>query len=111
MTIDSIKKNGVEKYADESLSNLFAPESFATMKLEIADVREMIINTTKESICNTLHALSVRVGTCDKLPDIKVPVLIMVGKKDKITPASAAIEKCTKKLKVLFCISLDMLLI
>ena len=88
--IDSIKKNGVEKYADESLSNLFAPESFATMKLEIAEVREMIINTTKESICNTLRALSVRVGTCDKLPDIKVPVLIMVGKKDKITPASAA---------------------
>lgn len=88
--IESIQKNGVEEYADESINNLFASESFATMKEEIAGVREIIINTSKESICNTLHALSVRKETCDKLPDIKVPVLIMVGKKDKITPPSAA---------------------
>jgi len=88
--IESIKKNGVEKYADESISNLFAPESFSTMKEEIAYVREMIIKTSEQSICNTLHALSIRTETCDKLPDIKVPVLIMVGKKDKITPSSAA---------------------
>lgn len=88
--IESITKNGVEKYADESLNNLFAPESFATMKEEISDVREMIIKTSKESICNTLNALSVRIESCDKLPEIKVPVLIMVGKKDKITPSSAA---------------------
>jgi len=88
--IENVNKNGIEKYADESLNNLFAPESFATMKIEIANVREMIINTSKETICNTLHALSVRVETCDKLSDIKVPVLILVGEKDKITPSSAA---------------------
>ena len=88
--INSVKNNGVEAYADESLSNLFAPESFATMKEEITKMKEMIVNTSKESICKTLQALSVRVDTCDKLPDIKVPVLIMVGKKDKITPYSEA---------------------
>ncbi len=27
-TIESIRKNGVEKFADESITNLFAPESF-----------------------------------------------------------------------------------
>ena len=85
-----IKKNGLEEYADESIKNLFAPESFLTIKEEIAEVRGMIMKTSKESICNTLEALSVRTETCDILPDIKVPVLIMVGKKDKITPVSAA---------------------
>jgi len=88
--IESIRKSGVEKYADESIHKLFAPESFATMKDEIADVREMIIKTSEESLCNTLHALSVRSETCEKLSGITVPVLIMVGRKDKITPPSVA---------------------
>ena len=86
--IENIRKNGVEKYADESIINLFAPESFATLKEEIARVREMIIKTSIQSLCNTLFALSERVETCGKLPGIKVPVLILVGKKDSITPAS-----------------------
>jgi 3-oxoadipate enol-lactonase len=89
-TIESIKRNGVEKFAEESVKNLFAPESFSTKKLEIAAVREMIVNTTEESLCNTLRAFYERKETCSKLHDIKVPVLIMVGIEDKITPPAAA---------------------
>jgi len=89
-TIESIRKSGVEKYADESIKNLFAPESFKTKKEEIGEVREMIINTSEQSLVNTLIALSVRKETCSRLQEIKMPVLIMVGKEDKITPPSAA---------------------
>ena len=89
-TIERIKKNGVDDYADESISNLFAPESFTTRGEEIAAVRKMIVKTSKQSLYKTLLALSVRKETCNKLPEIKVPVLIMVGKEDKITPPSAA---------------------
>ncbi len=89
-TIESIKKNGVEKFADESVKNLFAPESFSTKKKEIAAVREMIVNTTEESLCKTLRAFYERKETCTKLQDINVPVLIMVGNEDKITPLAAA---------------------
>ncbi len=88
--IESIRKNGVEKYADETIKNLFAPESFTTRKEEVASVSEMIVETSEQSLCNTLLALSVREETCSKLPEIKVPVLIMVGKEDKITPPAAA---------------------
>lgn len=88
--IDSIKKNGVEKYADESLKNLFAPLSFTTRKEEIAAVRQMIVKIPEQSLCNTLQALSVRKETCNKLSEIKVPSLIMVGKEDIITPPAAA---------------------
>ena len=89
-TIASIKKDGVEKFADESIKNLFAPQSFGTKNKEIAEVREMIVNTSKQSLYNTLRAFYERKETCGKLQDINVPVLIMVGKEDKITPPAAA---------------------
>jgi len=89
-TIESIKKDGVEKFADESMNNFFAPESFSTKKEEIADVREMIVNTSKQTLYKTLRAFYERKETCSKLPDINVPVLIMVGKEDTITPPAAA---------------------
>lgn len=85
-----IMKNGVEQYADEIIKNLFAPESFTKKKNVITAVKEMIISTPKQSLCNTLHALAERKETCDQLPEINIPVLIMVGKEDKITPIAAA---------------------
>jgi 3-oxoadipate enol-lactonase len=88
--IESIRKTGVEKYAEESIKNLFASESFTTRIKEIADVREMIVKTPEQSLCRTLLALSVRKETCHRLSEIKVPVLIMVGNEDKITPPAAA---------------------
>lgn len=89
-TIESIKKDGVEKFADEIIQNLFAPESLEVKKKEIAAVREMIMNTAEESIFKTLRAFYERKETCSKLSDINVPVLIMVGQEDKITPPAAA---------------------
>jgi 3-oxoadipate enol-lactonase len=88
--IESIKYTGVEKYAEECIKNFFSPESFLTKGKEIADVREMIVKTSEQSLCSTLLALSVRKETCHILPEIKVPVLIMVGNEDKITPPAAA---------------------
>lgn len=89
-TIEKIKEFGVEKFAEESIKNLFAPESFSTKTEEIADVKEMIINTSKQSLFSTLLALAERNDTCYRLDEINVPVLIMVGKEDKITPIAAA---------------------
>ena len=88
--IESIKKNGVEKYANDSIKNLFAPVSFVSRKKEIADVLGMMVKTSDQSLCNTLHSLTTRKETCSKLSEIKVPVLIMVGKEDKITPPETA---------------------
>ena len=89
--IESIRKTGVEKYADESIKNLFASGSFITKKKEISAVREMILKTSEQSLCNTLLALSGRNETCNILSRIKIPVLIMVGKEDKITPPASAL--------------------
>ncbi len=84
--IESIRKNGVEQYADESIKNLFAPASDATKQNEIAAIREMIVNTSRDSLRKTMIALAERKTTCRKLQEISIPVLIMVGSEDKITP-------------------------
>lgn len=88
--IKNIKKDEVEKFADESIKNLFALESFATKKEEIAAVREMIVNISKQSLYKTLRAFYERKETCSKLHEINLPVLILVGKEDKIIPHEAA---------------------
>lgn len=89
-TIENIRKSGVEKYANESIKLFFAPESIAKNSEVIDLAREMIVKTSEKSLCNTLFALSVRKETCSNLEDINIPVLIMVGKEDNITPPSAA---------------------
>lgn len=89
-TIESINAKGIEQYANESVKKLFAPESFVTSKDKIVRIKSMIMETSQLSLTRTLLALSNRTDTCDKLSEIAVPVLIVVGKEDQITPPSAA---------------------
>lgn len=89
-TIISIKENGSEKLANDLIPNLFAPESFRSNSEEIVAVKEMIVTTSTSSLYKSLHALAERKETCSKLEEIKVPVLILVGEEDKITPPEAA---------------------
>jgi 3-oxoadipate enol-lactonase len=89
-TIESIQEKGLEQYAIESLKNLFAPESFVTNKEKIEVIKEMIMETSVQSISSTLIALSKRKETCTGLARIRIPVLIVVGKEDQITPPDAA---------------------
>ena len=90
-SIESIQKKGLEQYAIESLKNLFAPESFVTNKEKIASIKEMIMKTSVQSLSSTLTALSKRKETCTGLASIRIPVLILVGKEDKITSPDTAL--------------------
>jgi 3-oxoadipate enol-lactonase len=97
-TIRSINEKGVENYATESVKNLFAPASIANKPKEVTTVSQMIMNTPKQSLCNTLVALAERNETCSMLSEINIPVLIIVGKEDKITPPAMALQM-HKKIK------------
>lgn len=90
--IESIREKGLEAYAEESLKKLFSRISFTKHQEEIAIVRDMIIKTSKQSLYTTLHALTERKETCIRLHEIKVPVLILVGKEDEITPPDVALS-------------------
>jgi 3-oxoadipate enol-lactonase len=88
--IESILANGVAMYAKASIMNLFAEESFHTKRNEIAAIQKTIEQTPAETLCKTLSALAQRNETCSRLPEITIPVLILVGREDKITPIAAA---------------------
>lgn len=89
-TVESIEKNGLLSYADSSVNILFAPQSQTTKVEEIAAVKEMILATSIQSLSKTLLALCVRKETCTLLPHIQVPVLVLVGEEDTITPPVTA---------------------
>ncbi|MCD6066686.1 MAG: 3-oxoadipate enol-lactonase [Bacteroidetes bacterium] len=89
-TIEAIRLKGVETYAEDSIKKLFAPQSLKTKQSNVAYVKQMILDTDEETLYNTLHALARRRETCDQLHLIKVPVLVLVGAEDKITPPSSA---------------------
>jgi 3-oxoadipate enol-lactonase len=89
-TIAFIKKNGLEVYADESLKNLFAPASFQNLQYAVQFIHQTILNTPAEVICRTLQALADRKESCSYLPKINIPVCVVVGNEDKLTPPSVA---------------------
>ena len=91
-TIESIQEKGLEQYANESLKNLFAPESFVTNKEKSDLESEMLMKTSVQALSGTLYAQSRRKDTCTNLANIRIPVLILVGKEDKITPPKVALE-------------------
>ena len=97
-TIESIRDFGLERYVDDSIVHLFAPESFTTHQETVSEVKEMILNTSEQSLSKTLLALSLRKSTCNKLPEITIPVLFIVGEEDKITPPKAS-ELMHEKIK------------
>jgi|JI10StandDraft_1071094.scaffolds.fasta_scaffold485393_2 3-oxoadipate enol-lactonase len=97
-TIDFIKRNGLEVYAQESLKNLFAPASLEGKMNEVLFIEETILQSKADNICLTLQALADRMETCSSLKKIKVPVAILVGKEDKVTTSEIA-EKLHELIK------------
>lgn len=91
-TIAFIQKNGLTVYAEESLKNLFAPASLTTNKDAVNFIKDTILKTPANNICNTLQALADRKETCSSLVKIEVPVCILVGREDKLTPPELALN-------------------
>jgi len=88
--VESIIKEGVNKYAIGSIPNLFAAKSIKLNLTAIDSVKNMILNTSELVLCSTLLALASRQETCSKLSNINIPVLILVGEHDILTPPAAA---------------------
>ncbi|MES2619077.1 MAG: alpha/beta fold hydrolase [Bacteroidota bacterium] len=88
--IEKIQQQGLAQYASESIRQLFTAESFIFIAESVAAVNYMILNTAEQTIYKTLRALSSRYDMTNTLSQIAVPVLIMVGKEDSITPPESS---------------------
>jgi 3-oxoadipate enol-lactonase len=88
--LNCIKSKGLRNFADKSMKYFFASTSLKRKKEIVATARKMILSTSVSSICNTLLDLEQKREACSHLSEIKIPVLIMVGKEDAITPPTMA---------------------
>ncbi len=89
-SINAIRNDGLEMYADQVITGFFSSNSVAKKSKKIIEVRRIIENNSTEVMCNTLQALADRTETCSNLNKIEIPVLILVGNEDTITPPAVA---------------------
>lgn len=88
--IKEVKEKGAAVFAEGFLQAVFAAESFELRPEAVALIRNIIEATSPKNIAGTLLALAARTDTTSSLQKIQVPVLILVGEKDQITPPDAA---------------------
>jgi pimeloyl-ACP methyl ester carboxylesterase len=79
-------KEGMGVIADSMIPKLFAPATLERETGVVARVREMILGTKPEGAAAALRGMAVRRDQTDFLKEIRVPVLILVGGEDAITP-------------------------
>ncbi len=89
-SINQIKKEGVERFAEGFLKAVFAPQTFDTKPDIIDEIRRVILSNSPLGICGALLAMAGRTDTTESLSRISVPTLILVGKHDAVTPPSAS---------------------
>jgi len=84
--IAQIQAGDFETFIEDTVKSVFAYISFTTKREEIAEIKNLIKNNAVAVSVKMLQALNERKDSTSMLAEIKVPVLIMVGKKDILTP-------------------------
>ncbi len=86
--IQVIEKEGLVQFADSFIPAVFSKDTLINNKEEVESIRKTILSTSPKSITATLKALAQRWETCSSLKEISVPVLILCGKEDVVTPVA-----------------------
>ncbi len=90
--IQLIEKGGLTEYIENSIKNLFHEDSFLHKQKIVSDLRNVMLKTKPEIICNTLHALANRAEMCSMLETVNiVPTLIISGRDDKAIPMEQSV--------------------
>jgi 3-oxoadipate enol-lactonase len=85
-TIQQIKAGGLMDFADGFIKNVFCADSLRDKKETIEKIKKVILSTHSDTITDILTALAERSESCSALPEISIPVLILCGKEDVVTP-------------------------
>ncbi len=85
-TIDLLNNGGLLQWADAFTKNLFTGESLQNNQIVVSSIKEVMLSTSIQTLVSTLKALAERNETCSILTSIRVPVLILCGDSDVITP-------------------------
>ncbi len=90
---DRMLREGMGSYANESIHKMIKADHVTTMPDVAAHVMRMMTTTNPKGAAMAMRARSERIDYLNEvLPQIKVPVLIVVGRQDKFTPVAKAEE-------------------
>ena len=89
-TIAAVKKDGVDKFAGEFIKAVLTENTLKTKPALVEALLNSIRGNSPLGISGALLAMAARTDTTAALAKITVPVLLLVGEQDKITPPSAA---------------------
>jgi 3-oxoadipate enol-lactonase len=88
--IELIEKAGVGPFAEGFLKNLFTEKNLMAKEGYTVEIKTMMLSTKPETVIATLKALAERAETCSNLKNINIPVLVICGEEDKVTPVQQA---------------------
>jgi 3-oxoadipate enol-lactonase len=90
---DRMLREGMDGYANESIHKMIKAEHVTKMPGVAAHVMRMMTSTNPKGAAMAMRARSERIDYLNEvLPQIKVPVLIVVGRQDEFTPVAKAEE-------------------
>ncbi len=89
-TMRSIEEGGGAAFAEGFLRRVFAATSFATAATAVERIRATVLRTAPDVLIKGQQALMRRPDTTSVLPFIRIPVLLMVGEEDSLTPPAVA---------------------
>ena len=87
--IDKILKGKRKEFVDGFIPNLISEESFKNPSL-VNNIQEMIADSTDEGIAGAILVLATKTDNTGAFKNCKIPVLVIVGESDKLTPVKEA---------------------
>lgn len=93
----AVKKNGVEVFAKEFVKIVLTEKTLTTRQPLVESVLDLIRENSPLGISGTLLALAGRTDTTAALAKMSLPVLILVGEEDKLTPPAVS-EKMAREI-------------
>jgi len=84
--IKSINESGVKTFAEEFIPNCFAEESIKKLGDGYRQILQKSSGFSQAGVKGCLLAMAGRTDTTGFLSGIKIPVLLICGEKDKLTP-------------------------
>jgi 3-oxoadipate enol-lactonase len=93
-----IEADGIEKFNESLIQNLFHKESLTNKKSVVKNLSIVVNSNSPQVISQGLIALANRSETCSSLSSVNIPTLIICGREDTLTPLSES-EKMYKSIK------------
>jgi 3-oxoadipate enol-lactonase len=87
--IDLAREKGIEALVDETLGRWFTPSFLKQNPPEVEPIRQQFLSTPVDGYIGCSEAIR-GLNYLERLSEIKIPTLIMVGEEDPGTPVAAA---------------------